>query len=104
VRAGAHRGRLSGAGGLFRDLVSLLEHPDPRRIDLRASARDPFEQLYVRRFEQKTAITVFALVDVSASMGFAGNMRKLEVAAAICAGSSSARRTGDKFPRAAANT
>ncbi|ABD87469.1 DUF58 domain-containing protein [Rhodopseudomonas palustris] len=98
VHAGAHRGRSSGAGGLFRDLATLLEAPDPRRLDLRASVRDPFEQLYVRRFEKSTAITLYALVDVSASMGFVGNMRKLEVAAAICAALAlSARRIGDSF-------
>lgn len=98
VHAGAHRGTSSGAGGLFRDLATLLEAPDPRRLDLRASLRDPFEQLYVRRFERSTAITIYALVDVSASMAFAGNMRKLEVAAAICAALSfSARRIGDRF-------
>ena len=98
VQPGAHRGRLLGAGGLFRDMATLLEWPDPRRLDLRASVRDPFEQLYVRRFEQKTAITVYALVDVSASMGFRGHMDKLDVAAAICSAmASSARRIGDRF-------
>lgn len=98
VQAGAHRGRISGNGGLFRDLATLIENPDPRRLDLRASLRDPFEQLYVRRFEQKTAITVYALVDVSASMGFRGNMEKLQTAAAICGAlAASARRIGDAF-------
>ncbi len=98
VHAGAHRGHRLGSGGLFRDVATLLEWPDLRRLDLRASVRDPFEQLYVRRFEQKTAITVYGLIDVSASMGFCGNMRKLEVAAAICAAlASSAWRIGDRF-------
>lgn len=97
VYAGAHHGRLLGAGGLFRDVATLLESPDPRRLDLRTSVHDLFEQLYVRRFEQKTAITVYALVDVSASMGFHGKMRKLDVAAAICAAlASSARQIGDR--------
>ena len=41
-------------GGYFRDFAPLLRSPDPRRIDLRVSARDPFEGLHVRRFEQKT--------------------------------------------------
>lgn len=98
VRPGPHRGRITGCGGLFRDLATLVESPDPRRLDLRASLRDPFEQLYVRRFEQRTAITVYALVDVSASMGFRGNMDKLKTAAAICAAlAASARRVGDAF-------
>ncbi len=53
VRAGAHRSTHRGTGGLFRDLASLLEHPDPRRIDVRQSLRDPFEAIHVRRFEQR---------------------------------------------------
>jgi uncharacterized protein (DUF58 family) len=98
VRAGAHRAKLEGSGGFFRDFASLLESPDPRRIDLRVSARDPFERLYVRRFEQKAAITVYALIDVSASMGFRGNTDKMELAAELCAAvASSARRIGDAF-------
>jgi uncharacterized protein (DUF58 family) len=98
LRPGAHGGRTSGSGGLFRDLAQLARQPDPRRIDLRASLRDPFEHLYVRRFEQKTAISVYVLADVSASMGFAGNMRKLDVTAALCGAlAASARRIGDKF-------
>ena len=98
LRLGSHKGTASGSGGLFRDLTSLTEQPDPRRIDLRSSLRDPFGQLYVRRFEQKTAISVYALVDVSASMSFVGNMRKMDAAAALCAAlAASARRIGDKF-------
>jgi uncharacterized protein (DUF58 family) len=98
VHAGAHRSKLEGAGGFFHDFAPLLQRPDPRRIDLRVSVRDPFEGLYVRRFEQKTAITVYALVDVSASMGFAGNTDKLQLAADLCAViAASARRSGDAF-------
>lgn len=97
VRGGAHRGTLSGAGGLFRDFVSLLDHPDPRRIDIRATARDPFDTIHVRRFEQKSAIAVYALVDVSASMSF-GSPRKLDLAADIVSAlAASARHIGDSF-------
>lgn len=98
VRVGAHRGKLEGAGGFFHDFAPLLQRPDPRRIDLRVSVRDPFEGLYVRRFEQKTAIVVYALVDVSASMGFRGHADKMRLAADLCAAlASSARRAGDSF-------
>ncbi len=98
VRGGAHRGSLAGAGGLFRDFVSLLDHPDPRRIDIRATIRDPFDLVHVRRFGQKSAITVYALVDVSASMGFGDKKRKLDLAADIVASlAASARRIGDSF-------
>jgi uncharacterized protein (DUF58 family) len=98
ARAGAHRSSVAGSGGMFRDLTSLLDARDPRRIDLRQSLRDPFENIHVRRFEQTSAIAVTMLVDVSASMAFAGRTRKFalvrELAEVIA---SSAIRTGDTF-------
>jgi len=98
VRAGAHRGKLEGSGGYFRDFAPLLQRPDPRRIDLRVSVRDPFEGLYVRRFEQKSAVSVYALVDVSASMGFRGETDKMRLAADLVSViAASARRAGDAF-------
>jgi uncharacterized protein (DUF58 family) len=98
VRIGAHRGKVEGAGGLFRDHDLLVRSPDPRRIDLRMSLRDPFGSLYVKRFEQKTSVTVYALVDVSASMGFAGSVDKMGVVADLCGAlAASARRIGDAF-------
>ena len=98
VRAGAHRSTHRGAGGLFRDLASLLDHPDPRRIDVRQSLRDPFEAIHVRRFEQKSAVAVTMLLDVSASMSFAGRTRKMRLAADLASViAASARRTGDTF-------
>jgi len=98
VRVGAHRSKLEGNGGYFRDFTPLLRSPDPRRIDLRVSARDPFEGLHVRRFEQKAVVSVYALVDVSASMGFRGGTDKMHLAADLCAAlAGSARRAGDAF-------
>jgi uncharacterized protein (DUF58 family) len=98
VRTGAHRGKIEGSGGLFRDFDLLVRSQDPRRIDLRISLRDPYEQLYVRRFEQKTSITVCALVDLSASMGFHGAIDKMQVIADLCGTlAASARRIGDAF-------
>lgn len=98
VRAGAHRSRQGGTGGLFKDHVSLLDNPDPRRIDLRASARDPLEALRVRRFEQNSAITAYALVDVTGSMGVVGHTSKISLAADLVSVlAASARRIGDAF-------
>lgn len=98
VRIGAHRGKVEGTGGLFRDFDQLVRSQDPRRIDLRMSLRDPFETLYVRRFEQKTSVTVYALVDLSASMGFAGDIDKMQIVADLCGAiAASARRIGDSF-------
>ncbi len=98
ARVGAHRSSTAGTGGMFRDLTSLLDARDPRRIDLRQSLRDPFDVIHVRRFEQSSAIAVTMLADVSASMTFAGRTRKLamlrQLASVIA---TSAVRTGDTF-------
>lgn len=72
VVPGAHAGTDSGQSGRFRQSVPFDRSPDPRRIDLRASARDPFGGLFVRQFEQRVSATVEALVDLSASMAFDG--------------------------------
>lgn len=104
LRHGAHRSMQSGAGGLFRDLASLLEYNDPRRIDLRQSLRDPFEALHVRRFEEKSQIGVVMLLDVSGSMGFEGAARKMALAADLAQVlATSVRRAGDTFALYAAD-
>lgn len=105
ARVGAHRSTLAGSGGMFRDLTSLLDARDPRRIDLRQSLRDPFEQIHVRRFEQTSAITVTMLADVSASMSFVGRARKFTLLQQLAqVVSASAMRTGDSFAFLAADS
>lgn len=97
-RLGAHSSSEVGGFGVFRDQTAFLRHPDARRIDLRATLRDPFGSTYVRRFEQRSAIDVYAFVDVSASMGFAGAVDRFAVACDICASLAfSATRIGDRF-------
>lgn len=104
VRIGAHQGKMEGAGGLFKDHELLVRARDPRRIDLRVSLRDPFGILYAKRFSQRSAITVYALVDLSASMGFLGQARIIDVATDLCAAlAGSARRIGDTFGLIGAN-
>lgn len=98
LRQGAHRSTHAGSGGVFRDLASLLEYRDPRRIDLRQTMRDPFGALHVRRFEERSQIGVTMLLDVSGSMGFSGETRKMAIAADLAqVFSASARRAGDTF-------
>jgi uncharacterized protein (DUF58 family) len=104
LRQGMHRSTQSGAGGMFRDLATLLEYPDPRRIDLRQTLRDPFGTLHVRRFEEKSEIGVTMLLDVSGSMGFKGAARKMTIAADLaCAFAAAVRRAGDRFALYAAD-
>jgi len=95
---GQHASRATGAGYEFRGHARFLDAPDGRRLDLRASLRDPHETLLVRVFDQRSAVTVIVVADVSASMAYAGNRRRLDVLAdftAACA--RSAWRTGDRF-------
>jgi uncharacterized protein (DUF58 family) len=95
---GAHVSSEVGGFGVFRDQVPFLRHADARRIDLRASLRDPFGEIHVRRFEQRSAIDVYALVDLSASMSFVGAVDRFAVACEICAALAfSATRIGDRF-------
>lgn len=98
ARPGAHTGSLQGAGMIPSNLAPLMAHPDPRRIHLRASAHDPFGQLHVQLARQPATASIQALVDRSASMGFRGRCRKLELAARLLGAMAfSALRTGDAF-------
>lgn len=80
-RPGAHHGTSLGAGQGFAAHRRLFDHPDPRRLDLRASVRDVRQDWLVRIQRQRVAVPVHALVDVSASMHFGAERSKLEVAA-----------------------
>lgn len=96
-RPGAHAGRVSGAGNEFLAHARLFDHPDPRRLDLRASLRgDPSgDNWLVRTHRQRAAIAMHAVVDVSASMA-CGSPRKLDVAADFVESmGASAFKTGD---------
>jgi len=97
-RPGHHRGEQGGGGIDFRGHAPLLDLPDPRRLDVLASLRDPFETWKVRRYSQRTSVPVYLIADVSASMAFQGHRRKLDVLAdfALALGYS-AYRTGDPF-------
>ena len=47
-RPGHHKGQQGGGGLDFRGHAPLLDMPDPRRLDVLASLRDPFETWKVR--------------------------------------------------------
>ena len=80
-RPGAHPGSSLGGGQQFAAHRRLLDHPDPRRIDLRASLRDVRGDWLVRVARQRVAVPVHGLVDVSASMEFGALRPKLAVVA-----------------------
>jgi uncharacterized protein (DUF58 family) len=98
LRPGAFRGLHAGAGDHIRASVPLHEHADPRRLDLRATIRDPFGGLWVREFEQDSALKVVVLADVSASMAYVGRNDKVEELRRISVAlARSAWRNGDAF-------
>ncbi len=95
---GHHRSRSGDAGFEFRGHAALHDAPDVRRLDLHASLRDPFGAWQVRLHSQRKAIPVALVADLSASMGFEGAQRKLDVLADLVQSLAwSAWRTGDSF-------
>ena len=95
---GHHRSTRGESGFEFRGHASLLDAPDPRRLDLHASLRDPFGDWRVRIYSQRKSIPVTVVADLSASMGFTGHAPKLAVLADFVESLAwSAWRTGDSF-------
>jgi uncharacterized protein (DUF58 family) len=95
-RPGAHPGSSQGAGQEFVSHMRLFDRMDPRRLDLRASLRDPRGDWLVRVTRQRVGVPVMALVDISASMNFGARRTKLDVVADFLeAMGASAFRIGD---------
>ncbi|MEY4729667.1 MAG: hypothetical protein RL020_825 [Pseudomonadota bacterium] len=103
---GHHRSVQPGGAFEFRGHVPLLARPDPRRLDINVSLRDPFGGWVVRDFQQRSSVPVYVIGDISASMGFASaGGRKLDVLADILSSTAySAHRTGDRFGFVACDT
>jgi uncharacterized protein (DUF58 family) len=95
---GGHRGTQRGLGFEFRGNMSLVDYPDARRMDLRQTLRDPYEQVQVKIFNQDNTTPIYALCDLSGSMQYKGKQRKLDKAKEIAASiASSAFQAGDVF-------
>ncbi len=95
-RPGAHRSTTAGSGQEFIAHQNLFDRPDPRRLDLRASVRDPEQRWLVRITRQRAGIPVYLIADVSASMAFGSDVSKLErMAEFACSLGDSTFRTGD---------
>jgi uncharacterized protein (DUF58 family) len=95
---GRHASTQRGLGMEFIGHTTLVAYPDPRRIDLRQTLRDPMEQVYVRLFNQKSATPVFAICDLSGSMNFGSKERKIRKAADIIESiAQSVSRNADPF-------
>lgn len=95
---GDHRGTQRGLGFEYRGNISLVDYPDARRMDLRQTLRDPYEQVQVRLYNQDNTTPVYAVCDLSGSMQYQGRQRKLDQAKEIAASiASSAFQAGDVF-------
>ncbi len=95
---GRHTSRVSGAGGHFRAYRPFWQVPDARKIDVRRSIVDPFDEVMVRQTDDRTSISVVFAADVSRSMlamPGGGNLRALAHLAEAAA--RSAHRAGDSF-------
>lgn len=95
---GDHKGTQRGLGFDYRGNVSLVDYPDARRMDLRQTLRDPYEQVQVRLYNQDNITPVYAVCDLSGSMQYKGSQRKLDKAREIAASVVlSASNMGDVF-------
>lgn len=102
VRPGSHPGTSFGPGQEFAMHARLVDYPDPRRLDLRASVQSVRSEWLVRLHLQRVAVPVHVLVDVSASMCFGKSRPKLDVVADFVeALGFSAFRSGDRVGMAA---
>ncbi len=102
---GSHLGVQRGGGYEIHRIEPLYIAGDPRRIDVRASLRDPFGQLFVRVYKQRSVVPVFVLADVSASMSFVGHTCKFDLLVDFVHSLAySAYRVGDPFAFTACDT
>jgi uncharacterized protein (DUF58 family) len=83
--AGRHKSPRRGSSVEFTDYKEYVPGDDLKRMDWRAYGRS--RRLYVRQYEAETDMVVYLLVDVSASMSYAGEGRysKYVLAAKIAA-------------------
>jgi len=95
---GHHRSTQAGAGFEFYGHQDLTSGGDARRLDIRASLRDPLQAWKVRLFAQRSAIPVVLIADVSTSMRFQGQHNKWQTLTDFATALAwSAARTGDLF-------
>lgn len=68
LRDSAHKSKRQGAGSDFYRKTLFWSEPNPARIDLASSVKDPFESVYVKSFRQRSRLDVLCLIDGSSSM------------------------------------
>lgn len=77
--SGMHRARLHGSSVEFAEHKEYSPGDELRHVDWKAYAK--VDRYYVKQFEQESQLTIYLVLDASASMSFAGSgMSKLEYA------------------------
>jgi uncharacterized protein (DUF58 family) len=77
--SGLHRASVHGASVEFAEHKEYSPGDELRHVDWKAYAKG--DRYYVKQFEQESQLTVYLVLDASASMRFAGGgLRKLEYA------------------------
>ncbi len=75
--SGMHRARLHGSSVEFAEHKEYSPGDELRHVDWKAYAK--VDRYYVKQFEQESQLTIYLVLDASASMAFAGGgMSKLE--------------------------
>ncbi len=97
---GSHVGTSLGSGDRFAGFTNLFDYPDPRRLDIRASLRsniaDAGNRWLVRRYQQRSSVTLWLLADLSKSMALPSDTRD-ELANLAQLIAHSAISIGDRF-------
>lgn len=85
VLQGIHKSPHHGSSIEFSEHKEYTPGDDIRHIDWKAYAR--VDKVYVKKFEQETNLRAYAVLDVSASMGYGaeGSLTKLEYASVVAA-------------------
>ena len=78
--SGMHRARLHGSSVEFAEHKEYSPGDELRHVDWKAYAK--VDRYYVKQFEQESQLTIYLVLDASASMAFSGGggMSKLEYA------------------------
>jgi uncharacterized protein (DUF58 family) len=82
--SGLHRASVHGASVEFAEHKEYSPGDELRHVDWKAYAK--LDRYYVKQFEQESQLTVYLVLDASASMAFAGDgLAKLEYAGLVMA-------------------
>ncbi|PCJ30439.1 MAG: hypothetical protein COA90_09320 [Gammaproteobacteria bacterium] len=95
LMTGGHKSQQRGAGSDFYKKSLFLSEPNLSAMDLKASLSDPFEQIHIRSYRQRSQIDVLLLIDGSSSMTLDKKPELIQQFFSHC--QSSVNASGDDF-------